>query len=143
MKFWDSCGIVALCAGDGHDRAAGAILRADGEMVVWWAARVECVSAFARLRRNGAMGPRQELEALERLSALSAGWVEVQPGEALRESAERLLWRHPLRSGDALQLAAALDWSDGPARGRGFVTFDARLVHAARVEGFHVLPEDA
>ena len=143
MKFWDSCGIVALCARDGHDRAASAILRADSELVVWGAARVECISAFARLRRSGAMGPRAELEILQRLESLSSGWVEVQPSESVREAAERLLWRHALRSGDALQLAAALDWSDGEAAGRAFVTFDARLIHAARVEGFRVLPEGA
>jgi uncharacterized protein len=143
VRFWDSSALVALCARDGRDRAASALLRADGELVVWWASRVECVSAFARLRRAGALSQLHEAETLERLGVLSANWVEVQPSEAVRVSAERLLWRHALRSGDALQLAAALDWSEGAAGGRGFVTFDARLVHAARIEGFQVLPEGA
>jgi len=48
---------------------------------------------------------------------------------------------HPVRAGDALQLAAALAWSDEPPQGSGFVCLDDRLRTAAQAEGFAVLPE--
>jgi hypothetical protein len=59
---------------------------------------------------------------------------------SLREAAGRALAVHPLRAADALQLAAALVWSDG-AIGESFVCLDAALRDAARREGFDVRPD--
>ena len=47
----------------------------------------------------------------------------------------RVLRVHPLRAADALQLAAALEWSGGAASGM-FITYDERLRDAASREGF-------
>ena len=44
---------------------------------------------------------------LARLSALQAGWHEVEPGDDIRESAKRFLRIHDLRTAEALQIAAA------------------------------------
>lgn len=66
---------------------------------------------------------------------LRASWFEVQPGDAIREQALRLLRVHPLRAADALQLAAALEWAGTPTRA-AFMTFDERLRSAAHREGF-------
>jgi hypothetical protein len=46
-----------------------------------------------------------------------------------------------LRAADALQLAAALVWSDESPTGEGFVSLDDRLREAARRQGFEVLPD--
>ena len=54
--------------------------------------------------------------------------------------AMRLLTAHPLRPGDALQLAAALSWCGEKPAGAGFVCLDQRLREAAQREGFEVLP---
>ena len=59
--------------------------------------------------------------------------------EALRERAEGLLRRHPLRAGDALQLAAALTWAQSRPKGMRFLSLDARLSEAADREGFTVI----
>ena len=72
------------------------------------------------------------------LDRLRASWLEIEPSEALRHGAMRLLRVHPLRAGDALQLAAALVWA-GTGTGLGFVTLDPRLADAARAEGFDVV----
>jgi hypothetical protein len=72
------------------------------------------------------------------LDRLRASWLEIEPSEALRQGAMRLLRVHPLRAADTLQLAAALVWA-GIAAGRGFVTLDQRLADAARAEGFDVV----
>lgn len=142
MKFWDSSAIIALCVDVPEARATRALLRADRTMAVWWGTRTECVSALGRQARDGAIDPRGQGQARAVLSALAEVWSEVQPSEAVRSTAERLLATHSLGAADALQLAAALQWRGQPSRGAQVVTFDARLRAAARGEGFAVLPAD-
>lgn len=107
-------------------------------MVVWWGTPVECASAFARLRREGRLSETQEATVSRRLGRMRSGWFEMTPGDQLRAQAIRALRLHPLRAGDALQLAAALEWSGTPAKGT-MVTFDTRLALAAEREGFSVV----
>ena len=45
---------------------------------------------------------------------------------------------HALRAADAFQLAAALVACRDPPAGHSFLSGDARLLHAARLEGFEV-----
>lgn len=68
-------------------------------------------------------------------------WIEVLPGDGLKDKAGRLLLNHPLRAADALQLAAALTWAEKSAKDHELVCFDLRLRDAARKEGFTLLPE--
>jgi hypothetical protein len=75
------------------------------------------------------------------LTALAGEWSEVQPSELVRQRAERLLMVHPLGAADALQLAAALLWTEGATGGAGFVCLDQNLREAGLKEGFTVLPK--
>ena len=75
------------------------------------------------------------------LHLLSDTWMEMQPNDALRNMAERLLAVHPLRTADALQLSAALSWCRQVPAGQELVAFDQRLRDASFREGFTVLPE--
>ena len=75
------------------------------------------------------------------LNTLAQAWAEVQPHDALRRRAERLLALHPLPTADALQLAAAIQWCRGATTSHEFVSFDQGLREAAYWEGFTVLPE--
>ena len=111
-------------------------------MVVWWLTRTECLSAFARRLREGVMSARDERRARQFLKTLSQAWSEVQPSESVRTVAERLLAVHDLRSADALQLAAALEWCDARPSGVAFVCLDARLRQAAQREGFEPFPAE-
>jgi predicted nucleic acid-binding protein len=104
-------------------------------MVVWWGSVVECASAIARLHREGVLTADGERVARETLDTLRQGWHEVQPDEGIREQALRVLRLHHLRAADALQLAAALEWSGTPASGV-FQSLDDRLNAAAWREGF-------
>jgi hypothetical protein len=70
---------------------------------------------------------------------MAAAWQEVQPMETLRETGRRLLRTHPLRSADALQLAAAILASEGRPPTLEIVSLDARLSAAAHREGFKVI----
>ena len=98
---------------------------------------MECASAVARLRREGHIAPSDEAMALRILDRLRAGWYEVLPGDQVRAQALRVLRLHALRSADALQLAAALEWAGSPGSGT-FVTFDERLATSAELEGFRL-----
>lgn len=137
MRYWDSSALVPLCLDQPQTAGARALLDQDRELVVWWGSPVECASAFARLRRDGIFSAEDEELALSVVVELRDAWYEIQPGDALRRQALRLLRVHPLRAADALQLAAALEWAGVPAAGE-FVSFDERLKAAARREGFHI-----
>ncbi len=110
-------------------------------MVVWWGTRTECLSALMRQVREGSLTPTDERAARHVLQILMQTWTEMQPGEALRSTAERLLSMHQLRTADALQLAAAIQWCQGLTTGQGFVAFDRQLREAGYREGFTLLPE--
>ncbi len=140
MRFWDASAVVPLLVNESQSPTAGRLLRDDPGVVVWWFTRSECVSALARKSREGKISPLGQARARVVLHRLGLAWAEVLPGDALRAQAEILLDRHPLRTADAYQLAAALDWRDGAPAGANFVCFDERLRKAAGIEGFGVLP---
>jgi predicted nucleic acid-binding protein len=140
MKFWDSSAIIPLCLKERTSEMLKRLTKSDEDLIVWWATRVECLSALARRRREGMLNTDGELKAKAILSALSAEWSEVQPSELLRQRAERLLSIHSLRSADAFQLAAALIWAQESPQGLEIVCLDQNLREAAHKEGFTILP---
>lgn len=109
-------------------------------MVVWWATSVECTAAIERLVRTAHLDDNERARGTSILEQLEARWVEVAPSESLRLQSIRLLRMHALRTGDALQLAAALTWARLRPHRREFVCLDDRLRSAAADEGFAVLP---
>lgn len=139
MRFWDSSAIVPLLAPQPSTPAIEDLLNADAEMLVWWGTSVECISALARLEREGAMSLRHVGMAQARLRGLAEAWHEVQPHERVRSRAERLLRVHPLRAADALQLAAAIEAAGGSPF--EFVCLDRRLGEAAAREDLTVVDE--
>lgn len=139
MKFWDTSALIPLLAEQADSPQARDLLALDPGLVVWWGTRVEIASAFSRLHREGVFDEttRSRLEsAADRL--LSAA-LEILPTVTLRRTACTLFRRHPLRAADALQLAAALVWSDHRPFDRELVCLDTRLAAAARGEGFAVI----
>lgn len=135
MRFWDSSAVVPLILDQPLSTRARELLRDGAGMAVWWGTPLECASAVARLRRDGLLDADGEVAALRLLERLRLSWHEVLPGDRLRAQALRVLRIHTLRAGDALQLAAALEWAGAPAP-RGLVTFDEHLAAAAEREGF-------
>ena len=131
MKFWDTSAIVPLCVSEPASSTAKAILAKDTSVVVWWATRTECISALARQAREGGLSALGERQARQVLESLPGTWTEMQPTEALRIAAERLLAVHFLRAADSFQLAAALQWCQRQTKGLSFVSFDTRLREAA------------
>lgn len=140
MRFWDASAIVPLMLSEPSSKESRELLRADAQVVVWWGSRIECLSALRRRERDGALDPAGARQAVALLDALAGAWSEVLPSESVRAEAERALAVHPLRSGDALQLAAALTWRRSPAHQAELVCLDERLRDAASREGFDLLP---
>ncbi len=139
MRFWDSSAIVPLLVAEPSSAAAMAEFERDPQLLVWWATEVECVSALARLERDGHLSGPSMVDALERLDALVQAWQEVQPITRVRQTAIRLLRVHGLRGADALQLSAALAASEDQPGSLEVVTLDDRLALAALREGFKVV----
>ena len=139
MRFWDSSALVPLVVKQTASPAVGVEYERDSAIVTWWATEIECVSAITRLEREGRVAASGVTIAMTRLAAIASSWQEVRPTERLRVSATRLLRSHPLRAGDALQLAAAIVAADGEPRSMPLITLDERLARAAEREGFPVI----
>ncbi|MDP9190818.1 MAG: type II toxin-antitoxin system VapC family toxin [Acidobacteriota bacterium] len=70
---------------------------------------------------------------------LCARWNEIAHTNLVVQTALDVVTKHPLRTLDAMQLAAAIVLSATPSN-VAFVTLDRNLAAAARAEGFSVLP---
>lgn len=133
--FWDSSMLVALCVRQGLTPTARSLYKAY-EVVVWWATPVEIASALARLTRMQQLDVRDLGQARNLAADLADVWWVMQPSEAIRAKASSLVEQHDLCAGDALQLAAALEWCENEPRGKMFLTADRRLREAAMLSGF-------
>lgn len=136
MRFWDSSAIVPLLVAEADTARLQMRFSQDRELVVWWATETECVSAIARRERDSSMSAAAVATALARLRALSDAWDVVQPTQGVREAAARFLRVHPLRAGDALQLAAAFVLADSRPSTLELIVLDERLAGVANREGF-------
>lgn len=139
MKFWDASAIVPLLIAEPASRRLQALAAKDPTMLVWWGSQIECVSALARLERDGALTPDAITLALERLDAVAMSWHQIDSSDSIREAAIRFLRVHPLRAADALQLAAAFLGAERRPASLEIVTLDDRLSSAARKEGFAII----
>ena len=142
MKFWDASAIVPLLVAEVSTRRLLALAAEDPAMLVWWGSEVECASALARAEREAAVNANGIVAAFSRLGQLKAAWHEINPSDAVRETATRFLRVHPLRAADALQLGAAFAAAEGRPASLELITLDDRLCVAARKEGFAVVEID-
>lgn len=140
MKFWDSSAIVPLCIHEKHTSSVKQLLSKDHAVVVWWGTEIECVSAFARQKREGNLKEKEEGQAIKVLQILASLWTEVCATDEVKKEAKRLLRLHSLRTADSLQLAAAIVWANCRPNAHPFVTFDENLRISAEKEGFLLLP---
>ena len=141
MRWWDTSALLCLLLEQKATEKLKALLASDEDLVVWWGAKIEGVSAISRLERDGHIGTRASTQLLKQLEALVSAAYELQPLEEVRTTACRALRVHELRAADALQLAAALVWAEHHPAGMEFVCLDRRLRGVATREGFEVVPE--
>ena len=140
MQFWDSSALFALMVKEPHTVRARAILEGDRDIVSSFITPIELCSALWRKRHVGALNSTEDLRANANFAALSYNWITIGEIDRVIAMAISVVSRHALRTGDAIQLAAAAVASEAMAnRPLRFVTFDKRLATAARAEGFAVL----
>ncbi len=137
--FWDSSALLVLLVDQPGTKEVRRLPAAG--RVVWWGTQIECLSAIQRLRREGRITEKDVFHLEEDLGRLLSQSIEIQPREAVRARAGRLLRIHPLRAADAFQLASALAFYEDDPAGERFACLDQRLAQAARAEGFKVVPE--
>jgi len=104
VRFWNTSAIVPLCVTQPATAQIRGLIETDPSLMVWWATRTECLSTFARRRRDGHLGAPGERQGRHALAAIATEWSEGLPSEQLRLRAERLLNVHALRVADAFQL---------------------------------------
>lgn len=137
VAFWDASVLVPLCV-DQVPTPLALQFNSMYQIAVWWATHVEMVSALTRLLRRQEITPLVYAQAKLQAKGLANLWNVIVPSDRIALEARNLLERHPLRAADALQLAAALEWCEGEAKGKVFLTFDQRLRDAATLAGFTV-----
>ena len=136
--FWDASALVPVCVQQVTTTVAAYHLR-NLPPVVWWATPVEIQSAIFRLYREKLIADAGKKGAIARLEMMRRMWREISAEDRLRDLAIDLVSGYPLKTGDSLQLAAALLWCDERPAKRTFVCSDQRLSRAARSTGFEVL----
>ncbi len=140
MRFWDSSAVVPLLIEQEPSSRAAAWVARDDAMVVWTLTPVEVVSALRRLVRDHTLDEAIARAAEVRMEEIVRTCHVIIDVEPVKSLATRLLRLHALRAADALQLGAALHWTEGHPQGRTLHTLDSRLALAAQREGFVVPP---
>ena len=140
--FWDSSAVVPLLVPETVSDVMTRHISTDTEPVIWWSTPLECQSAIQRRHRDHPFTAAELTACNDRLRHFVQHADTIAPTDDVRRRAARLLAVHPLRSGDALQLAAALLWSEEQPHGELFVSLDQRLRDAAAREGFTLIPAE-
>ncbi len=138
MRYWDSSAIIPLLVAESASLRLREIHAADPAIATWWGTSIECVSALARLERDGVLTLAGLGGSITRIRHAITSWTEVLPSADVREQAIRLLRVHKLRAADAIQLAAAIVAADFQPGKLEFVTLDRNQGTAADKEGFRV-----
>jgi uncharacterized protein len=101
---------------------------------------VEVASALARRYREGALTRHDLDRALAALRVDIGSIALVELSAEVTQAALALLTRHPLRTGDAVQLASCLHLRRQLAGDVRLLSYDARLNDASRLEGISLVP---
>jgi predicted nucleic acid-binding protein len=139
VRYWDSSAITALLVAENASIRAREMQAEDPAIVTWWGTFIECVSALARLNREGQLTSAELGRSITRIRRDVTTWTEVGPSDEVREQSVRLLRVHALRAADAIQLAAAIVASDFQPGTLEFFTLDRNQRIAADKEGFRVV----
>jgi len=139
VRFWDTSALLPLFVDEPTTDECRALLSSDPVIIVWEATHIELLSAIARCRRHSS--GLDDLLATVRHDVMERWptWARVSDWPKVSTRAQRLVNLHPLKSADALQLAAALTVTEDQPHRLPFVTRDRTLAHAAQLEGFPVI----
>jgi hypothetical protein len=143
MRFWDSSALVGLVIQEKESHTLDLLAKSDPDISVWWGTRVEGASAVSRLEREGKLESMEVEQSLQDLIDMIQAGNEIQPSEAIRTSAIRILRMHPLRAASRGSGNKNVTRSSTPFAMRGFPAIpalSAREGHSPTVS--HMLPRN-
>lgn len=137
LVYFDTSALVKLCVLETGSPLAVALWRRADAVVTSRIADAEVRSVLGAAERMGRLDAAPAGQARDRWDELwpSLATVEVTPG--ISELSGDLVDRRPLRAGDAIHLASAMQLTDVDMV---FAAWDTRLVAAATAEGLTVVP---
>lgn len=134
IVFLDTSAFLKLYVAEEDSETIHSLVQSDVDVAVSSVSYVEMHSALARRWREGSIKSRD----LARVTgAFEADWFQfskIHVDDDILRKAGKLCLKHPLRSLDAIQLAAALFVSQNREEPFVFLTYDERLKAAARQE---------
>jgi len=133
LRFFDASALVKRYVRE-RDSARVRRLLSAGDVGLCRLSEVEVVSAFARLAREGAISVARRDAAVTAFVGDLAAWAIIELHPDVTRAARRLVLQHGLRTGDGLQLAAALVLQEALGPIDEFVAYDSHLLEAARAE---------
>jgi predicted nucleic acid-binding protein len=133
VRFFDASALVKRYVRERDSTRVRRLLSA-GDIGVCRLSEVEVVSALARLAREGAISVARRDAAGTAFVGDLAAWVIIELHPDVTRAARRLVLQHGLRTGDGLQLAAALVLQEALGPIEEFVAYDSHLLEAARAE---------
>jgi uncharacterized protein len=137
MRYFDASALVKRYVREEGTTKVRRLLASDVPVTSRLSA-VEIPSALARRGREGAFSPEDRDRAVAALEADLASMLVVELTKDIVMRAQALIRRHPLRAGDAVQLASCLYIQDELGEKTTFIGFDDRLADAALSEGLAV-----
>ena len=135
MRFWDTSAIVPLVTKEEQTPRMQQVIAADGNVAVSFITPVELTSTIWRRGRRWYDQPSFR-RSLFKIAEIEANWMMIDEHEPIIKSARQLITKYVLRSGDAIQLAAALLLAGDHPEDLPFISLDQDLARAARDEGF-------
>ncbi len=139
MRYFDASALVKRYVRENGSTAVRRLLSSDTP-VMSRLSEVEVASALMRLAREGALTAAERDRALATFAADVEAVTVVELTHVVTAGATKLLRRHQLRAGDAIQLASCLLIQEQISEALPFVAFDRRLTEVARLEGLEVQP---
>ncbi len=132
--YLDTSAVVKLYVEEKYSRHVRQLLKS-GACVISRLTQVEVQSAFHRAVRSGVLAAEDGDRAVAGFHVDLKRWDVMELTGDVTAEAIDLVWRHSLRAADAIQLGSALVFQRRLGQPlHGFVTFDRRLVDAARAE---------
>ena len=139
IHFLDASALVKRYVKEAGSEDVRRLLRRKARLATSVLAGVEIPSALARRAREGELPLDAAREHSRRVASdLSETHVVAARAHVLEVAAE-LVWRHPLRAYDAVQLGSAVWLARESRTAITFVCADQRLATAAAAEGLRVM----
>jgi predicted nucleic acid-binding protein len=137
VRFWDTSALVPLVTKEEQTPRMQQVIESDRNVAVSFITPVELTSTI--WRRGRRFDQTLFRRSLFKIAEIEANWTMLDDFEPTIKLARQLITKYVLRTGDAIQLAAALLLVDEHPEELPFVTLDADLSRAARQEGFPVI----